>query len=136
MYCVFGLRDAYSVGIDTTGPYITKYGWVCKRDMKDMPTLSYWLDRDEVAETDDRDGHSSNIGLDWAMKIYYNLTEGSYEGFIQASAVFVMFSVILFIYRFSPSPVMSILLHFGLLFYTFHFSALKSIPEIRKNAGI
>lgn len=126
MYCVFGLRDVYTVGIDTTGPYFTKYGWVCKREMKDMPTLSYWFEHDEeVAETEERDGHSYNIGLDWAMRIYHDLTDGDYEGFIQVECVFVMLSVICFVYRFSPSPVVSILLHFGLLFYTFHFSALK-----------
>lgn len=126
MYCVFGLRDAYSVGIDTIGPYITKYEWASKRDIENMPTLSNWFEQDsEIAETQDRDGHSNNIGLDWVMRIYHDLTGGSYEGFIQVSAAFVTFAVIYFIYRYSPSPIMSILLHFGLLFYTFHFSGLK-----------
>ena len=126
MYCVLGLRDVYTVGIDTTGPYITKYGWVCKREMKDMPTLSQWFEHDEeVAETEEKDGHSFNIGLDWAMRIYHDLTDGDYEGFIQVSSVFVILAVIHFIYRYSPSPIISILMFFGLALYPFHFSGLK-----------
>lgn len=126
MYCVLGLRDVYTVGVDSTGPYITKYGWACKREMKDMPTLSQWFEHDdEVAETEERDGHSYNIGLDWAMRIYHDLTDGDYEGFIQVSSIFVILAAIHFIYRYSPSPIMSILLFFGLIFYVNDFSILK-----------
>lgn len=123
MYCVFGLRDAYTVGIDTTGPYISKYEWVCKRDLDNMPTLKDWFVTED--ELEDANGHSHNIGLDWAMRIYYNLTGGSYQGFIEFHAALFMIAFTHFIYRHSTSPIQSILLHFGLLFYTFHFSALK-----------
>lgn len=126
MYCVLGLRDVYTVGVDSTGPYITKYEWVIKREMKDMPTLSQWFEHDEeIAETEERDGHSYNIGLDWAMRIYHDLTDGNYEGFIQVSCIFTILAVIHFIYRYSPSPIMSILLYFGLIQYALHFSILK-----------
>ena len=126
MYCVIALRDVDTVGVDSTGPYITKYEWVCKREMKDMPTLSQWFEQeDEVVETEEHDGHSYNIGLDWAMRIYHDLTGGNYEGFIQVSSIFTILAVIHFIYRYSPSPIMSILLFFGLVLYTHHFSILK-----------
>lgn len=123
MYCVLGLRDAYSVGIDTTGPYITKYEWVCKRDWDKMPDFSDWLGLSE--ESEDSNGHERNIALDWAMKLYHEASGGNYEGFIQISSLFTMVAFAWFIYRFSASPVQSILLFFGLNFYLFHFSGLK-----------
>lgn len=123
MYCVFGLRDAYSVGVDTTGPYITQYERVCKRDWENMPDFTDWLGMSE--DTASSTGHERNIGLDWVMKLYYEVTGGTYEGFIQFSALLTMIAFAVFIYRFSTSPIQSILMHFGLLFYIFHFSALK-----------
>ena len=123
MYCVFGLRDSYTVGVDTTGPYVSKYEWVCKRDLENMPTLKDWFATEN--ELEDGEGHSRNIGLDWAMRIYFDLTGGSYQGFIEFHAALIMIAFAHYIYRHSTSPIQSILLHFGLLFYTFHFSALK-----------
>lgn len=123
LYCVLGLRDAYLVGVDTTGPYITKYEWVCKKDWENMPDFSDWLGTDE--EGRDSNGHERNIGLDWVMKLYYEATGGTYEGFIRFSSLFTMVAFAWFIYRFSTSPVQSILLHLGLIIYVLHFSILK-----------
>ena len=123
LYCVLGLRDAYSVGIDTTGPYITKYEWVSKRDWENMPDFSDWLGLSE--ESKESDGHERNIGLDWLMKLYHEATGGNYEGFIQFSSVLVIIAFAWFVYKFSSSPVQSILLFLGLNFYLFHFSGLK-----------
>ena len=123
MYCVLGLRDVYSVGVDTTGPYVMRYDWVCAREWKNMPDLLDWLGL--TGGGVDRTGHERNIALDWVMKLFREATGGTYEGFIQFSSVFTMVAFGVFIYRFSPSPIQSILMHFGLLFYNFHFSGLK-----------
>ncbi|MCR5809451.1 MAG: EpsG family protein [Clostridiales bacterium] len=123
MYCVFGLRNAYKIGVDTTGPYITRYETVCDRDWENMPSISRWLGIEENSVA--REGHERNIALDWTMKLYHEVTKGTYQGFIEFSSMLVMIAFFFYIYRFSTSPVQSILMHFGLLFYTFHFSALK-----------
>lgn len=125
MFCVHGLRDAYSVGIDTTTSYISQFESTQKRDWDQLPGLSDWLGLEEGYEDEPNSGHTRNIGIRWAMKAVGVLTGEDYQNFIIVTSLFITVSFALFIYRFSPSPVQSILLYLGLLFYSFSFSALK-----------
>ncbi len=125
MFCVFGLRDCYSVGIDSSTSYVGQFERVSNRDWDQLPDFTDWLGLEEGIEDEERSGHTRNIGLPWVMKAVSEATNGDYQMFIVVTALFVMISFAVFIYRFSPSPIQSILLYFGLLFYTFNFSALK-----------
>ena len=59
------------------------------------------------------------------MKLGYDWTDGDYQLFISLTCLFVMIAFAHFVFRYSSSPVQSFLLYFGLLFFTFKFSALK-----------
>lgn len=124
LFCVMGLRYAYTVGIDSTGPYATMYGWTEKREWSDMPTLSDWLQNTEEYD-EEADSHSRNIGIRWLMKIVSDVFDGDYQAFLAVEAAIVMISIAHFVYRYSPSPLQSFLYYLGLLIYCMQFSALK-----------
>lgn len=125
MFCVYGLRNAYSVGMDSTTTYITLFERSGKKDWNQLPDLSDWLGLEEGYEDEESSGHTRNIAIQWVMKAVSDATDGDYQVFIGVISAFIMVSFAAFIYRFSPSPIQSILLYFGLLFYSFVFSALK-----------
>lgn len=125
MFCVYGLRDVYSVGIDSTSSYLGQFERMSRRNWDQLPDFSDWLGMEEGYEDEERSGHTRNIGLSWVMKAVSEVTNDDYQVFIAVVALFIMGSFAIFINRFSPSPIQSILLYFGLLFYTFNFSALK-----------
>ena len=59
------------------------------------------------------------------MKIVYEASGGDYQWFIVVVAVIIIVSEAVFIHRFSPSPIQSVLYYMGLLFFSFQMSATK-----------
>lgn len=109
LFLIFGLRNTYVIGVDTTSSYL--------RQFRQMAAMSY----SGAAQI----GGWYNAGYYLLCRFCYTLTGGDYQLYITLIAAFVTFSFGRFIYRYSPNPLQSILYHFGLLFFTFHFSALK-----------
>ena len=123
LFCVYGLRDCYTIGGDSSSSYFHQFQRMEHTEWKDLPNLSDWLHIGLEDETGG--GRSRNIGLPILMKLVFNWTDGDYQVLIVLIAAFVMIAFAFFIQRFSTSPVQSILYYFGLLFYTFNFSSLK-----------
>lgn len=124
LFCVYGLRDVYSVGIDTTSSYLHQFERMEETETDDLPGLDSWLG---TAEQDENvpEGHTRNIAFEWMMKLGYDWTDGDYQFFISFVSLFVICVFAYFIYKYSPSPIQSILLYCGLLYFTFNFSGLK-----------
>lgn len=109
LFAIYGLRNTYEIGGDTRTSYLGNF-WRA-RDMS-------WGD------------YLTNAGRH--NRLFYVFTKlfcvyisTDYQLYISVIAAFVTICFGRLIYRYSPSPVESILYHFGLLYFTFHFSALK-----------
>ena len=109
LFAVYGLRDCYSIGNDSSSSYLHQF--------QRMPDYTW----SEIVSVDFND----NIGFGLYFKVASELTNGDYQICISLIAAFVTFSFGWLIYRYSPNPLASILYHLGLLFYLFHFNALK-----------
>lgn len=125
MFCVYGLRDAYTIGGDSASSYLHQFERMENTEWKDLPTMSDWASFADTEDTEDESGHERNIGIPWLMKLVYDWAEGDYQWFVSVVAAFVMICVAHFVRRYSPSPVQSVLYYFGLMFFTFNISALK-----------
>lgn len=123
LFCVYGLRDAYSIGSDSSSSYLHQFERLEGTTWSDMPPLSEWLSIQDFGAA--RTGHERSVAFRWLMKLCYDLSGGEYQLFIGVIAVFVMVVFAQFIYRFSPSPLQSFLYYFGLMYYTMMFSVLK-----------
>lgn len=121
LFCVYGLRDAYSIGVDSASSYLHAFERMEDTKREDLPTLADWFSSGDEEET----GHDRNIAFRWLMKLVYDWTEGDYQWFVALIALFVMIAVAQFVQRYSPSPVQSFLYYFGLLYYTQMFGILK-----------
>lgn len=110
MFAIYGLRDAYSIGNDSSSSYLHQF-----QAMETTP----WSELRE--ETD------LNENLFWRLlvKLGYVVFAGDYQLFIVAISAFVMIIFGHFVYRYSASPVQSFVYYWGLWFYTFNFNALK-----------
>lgn len=124
MFCVYGLRDAYTVGNDSASSYVLHFEEMENTDWSDLPSFDDWLtggeDKDEYNV-----GHDRNVANQWLMKLMYDWTDGDYQAYVTVLSAFVMLVFAHFIRRYSPSPVQSILYYFGLMFFTFNISAIK-----------
>ena len=123
MFCVYGLRDGYSIGNDSASSYLHRFEDMEDLTWEDMPSLSDWLSNDDFGE--DRAGHDRSVAFRWLMKLVYDWTDGDYQWFVGIIAFFVMIAVAQFVQRYSPSPVQSFLYYFGLVYYTMMFNVLK-----------
>ena len=123
MFCVYGLRDAETIGADSSSSYLHAFERLENTTWDDMPGLSDWFSNDDIGE--ENAGRDRNVGFQWLMKLVYDLSDGDYQWFIVVIAAFVMVAVAHLIRRFSPSPVQSILYYFGLIYFTMMFNALK-----------
>ena len=110
LLAVMGLRDVYQIGNDTRTSYV--------RTFFDMKNLSF-----AQAIKSDPDGY--NAGFYGMTKLLYGWTRGDYQLFIFLTSTFVILCFGHFVRRYSPSPFQSVLCFLGLLYYSFHFSALK-----------
>ena len=123
MFCVYGLRDAYSIGNDSSSSYLHNFQSMENTKWEDLPGFSDWLSNEDVGEN--RAGHERNFAFYGLMKLVYDLTDGDYQWFVSLIALFVMIAVAQLVYRYSPSPVQSFLYYFGLLDFTLMFNILK-----------
>lgn len=109
LFAVYGLRNTFVIGGDSTSSYLHRF--------QEIPGVT-WA---EIIS----DSFNDNMAFRLLMKAVYEITHGDYQLFVSLIAVFVTVAFGRLIYRYSPNPLASILYHFGLLFFTFHFSALK-----------
>ena len=109
LFFVYGLRNTFVIGGDSSSSYLHLF--------QRMPTYT-WSDAARL-------NGSFNSGYYLLNKLTFELTKGDYQLFVTLIAAFVTVCFGRLIYRYSPNPLASILYHFGLLFFTFHFSALK-----------
>ena len=123
LFCVYGLRDAYSIGHDSSSSYLHEFEAMEGKTWEDMPKLSEWLSSEDFGEG--RTGHERSVAFQWLMKLSYDWFDGDYQWFLIIIAAFVMIAVAQFVQRYSPSPVQSFLYYFGLIYYTMMFSVLK-----------
>lgn len=108
LFAIFGLRDTLVIGGDSTSSYLHLFERMPSYSWSDILTL-----------------HGAfNTGYYALNKLVCDLG-GDYQMMITLIAAFVTICFGRLIYRYSPNPLQSILYHFGLLFFTFHFSALK-----------
>ena len=113
LYAVMGLRDVYAFGSDASGSagsYPVIYKSLGSTDWGSIVTEG------EVIY---------NIAFSFLLKLIYQLTRGDYQIMVSIISLFVMVSYMRFIWKYSPSPIFSILCFLGLLYYTFLFDALK-----------
>lgn len=109
LFAVYGLRDCSTIGGDSSSSYLHQF--------QRMPGYT-WSDILSGEEP-------YNVGYRILNKAVSDVTNGDYQFFIALIAAFVTLCFGRMIYKYSPNPLASILYHFGLLLYTFHFNALK-----------
>ena len=110
MFALYGLRDAYSIGNDSSSSYLHQF-----QRMEDTSWTQLWDDADL----------NNNFIWNATVKLGYELLGGDYQVFIVLISAFVMLVFGRFIYRYSSNPVQSIIYYWGLWFYTFNFNSLK-----------
>lgn len=123
LFCVYGLRDAYSIGGDSSSSYLHQFERMEDTDWDDLPGLKDWLGTNE--EDSEKSTHDRNIGLPWLMKLIYVWTDGDYQILVTLIAAFVMVAFFVLVYRYSISPIQTFLCYLGLLYFTMMFNVLK-----------
>ena len=113
LFAVMGLRDVYVTGNDTSGTFGS------------YPNFYKRVGATEWTELTGKGENDYNIGFSYLGKLIYELTNGDYQLFITIISLFVMISYMWFIYKYSTSPIQSILCLFGLLYYTLLFDVIK-----------
>ena len=108
IFAVYGLRNTYWIGVDSRYSY--------RRAFESISQMSWAQFRSSGQEY-----NNAYYYLNWAIAHL----GGDYQLFVSLEALFVTVCFGRMIYRYSPSPIQSICYHFGLLFFVFHFSALK-----------
>lgn len=66
-----------------------------------------------------------NFGFNWLMKFFSTLSDGEFQVFLIAVAIFIEAVVAYLIYKYSPLPWLSFLVWNCMGFYCFGFSAIK-----------
>ena len=121
LFCVLGLRDAYTVGNDSSSSYRLQFERMEDKHWSDLGGPFDWVqDLEEQSGRDDK-----NAGLEYLMKIVYDWTDGDYQAFIVLISFFVILANAHLVKKYSPSPLQAFLYFFGLLYFSFHFNALK-----------
>lgn len=113
LFCVMGLRDVNTCGNDssgTAGSYPVGYRSIGQAEWSELGGIG---------------NENYNIGFSYLMKAVYELTDGDYQAFITIISLFILFSYMRFIRKYSPSPIQSVLYFLGLMYFTFLFDALK-----------
>ena len=109
MFAIYGLRNTYYMGGDSKSSYLGNF-WR-------MQSFS-WAEVIDYAK-------GRNILFYLSTKFFCEFISDDYQLYVSLIAVFVTFCFGHLVYRYSPNPLQSILYHFGLLFFIFHFSAFK-----------
>lgn len=113
LFAVMGLRDVNAFGSDASGTNGS------------YPIIYQRAGTTEWGELSGKSDSNYNMGFQYLAKLIYELTNGNYQAFVTIISLFVVFSYVRFIKRYSPSPIQSVLCLFGLLYYTLLFDALK-----------
>ena len=109
LFSIYGLRDTYHIGGDTRSSYLGNFWRMQGKD---------WAEVVEYSK-------GKNLLFYLFTKFFCTFISTDYQLYITLISAFVTICFGRLIYRYSPNPLQSILYHFGLLFFTFHFSALK-----------
>lgn len=120
MFCVLGLRDAYSIGGDSSSSYLHQFQRMETTSWSDFGGLFDW-----VKDWDQTGRENKNYGTRYLMKLVYDLTDGDYQVFISLVSFFAILANAHLVRKYSPDPLQAILYFFGLLYFLFHFNALK-----------
>ena len=110
MFILCGLRDVYSIGIDSATSYVRIFRETGALDWADVGTNS--------------DG-SSNFGFYYLLKLCHALLDGDYQAFYILYTAFFMAIFGWFIGKYSVNPVQSFAYFWGLLCYIFLFDGIK-----------
>ena len=106
MFALCGLRDVYSIGIDSATSYVSIFRRLGETDLADIP-------------------QGNNMGFTYLLKLCHTLTGGDYQSFYMLYTAFFMVIFGRFVSKYSPSPVQSFCYFWGLLCYIFLFDGIK-----------
>ncbi|MBR5293714.1 MAG: EpsG family protein [Oscillospiraceae bacterium] len=106
MFALCGLRDVYSIGIDSATSYVSIFRRLGETDWADIP-------------------QGNNMGFTYLLKLCHTLTDGDYQSFYMLYTAFFMVIFGRFVSKYSPSPVQSFCYFWGLLCYIFLFDGIK-----------
>ncbi len=85
----------------------------------------YWRTLNEGWFSDEIFQEGRNFGFNWLLKFFSTLSDGEFQVFLIAVAIFIEAVVAYLIYKYSPLPWLSFLVWNCMGFYTFGFSAIK-----------
>lgn len=93
----------------------------------DMQTYcyNYWHIAENSWFSEEVFQEGRNFGFNWLMKFFSTLSDGEFQVFLIAVAIFIEVVVAYLIYKYSPLPWLSFLVWNCMGFYTFGFSAIK-----------
>ena len=106
MFALCGLRDVYSIGIDSATSYVSIFRRLGETDWADIP-------------------QGNNMGFTYLLKLCHTLPGGDYQRFYKLYTAFFMVIFGRFVSKYSPSPVQSFCYFWGLLCYIFLFDGIK-----------
>ncbi len=85
----------------------------------------YWRTLNEGWFSEEIFQEGKNFGFNWLLKFFSTLTDGEFQIFLIAVAIFIQAAVAYLIYKYSPLPWLSFLVWNCIGFYSFGFSAIK-----------
>ena len=85
----------------------------------------YWRTLNEGWFSKEIFQEGKNFGFNWLLKFFSTLSDGEFQVFLIASAIFIEATVAYLIYKYSPLPWLSFLVWNCMGFYCFGFSAIK-----------
>lgn len=113
LFAVMGLRNVNTAGVDSSGSG-GSYPVIFRRYGQVVWGALYRENSDNF-----------NIGFKYLTKGLYELTDGDYQMYITILSLYVIFSYMRFIRKYSPAPIQSVLYLLGLLYFTLLMDALK-----------
>lgn len=110
MFVLCGLRDVYTLGIDSATSYVRIFGETGALDWAEVPSYS---------------DSGNNVGFYYILKLCHTLTGGDYQAFFILYSAFIMAVFGWFIQKYSVNPVQSFAYFWGLLCYSFLMDSIK-----------
>jgi hypothetical protein len=108
MFILCGLRDVYSLGIDSDTSYVRIFRETGALEWAQIPSYS-----------------DSNRGFYYFLKLGHTLLDGDYQAFFAQYTALFMAVFGWFISKYSTNPVQSFCYFWGLLCYIFLFDGIK-----------
>lgn len=127
LFCVMGLRNVHYVGNDSsikTGSYHSSFLRIGNASWDEILNRDENSENNENSENSEKDNYY-NIGFRVLTKLIYEVTDGDFQTYITLLSMFIIFAYAIFVGKYSPSPIQSVLYFLGLLYFTFLFDALK-----------